>query len=155
MQRFSQWAALACLLLTLPACATIVRGSNQKIQANSAPAGATILVNGENRGTTPTTLLLPRNRSYQVVFRHEGYDDVTVNLNQQFEAGAALVGNIFSWGLLGMVVDVANGSAYQLTPDQLNVALEATDRTAAVTTNPDAIQVVFFTPDEVADIVTP
>lgn len=108
-------------------------------------------MNGEDKGATPTTLTLKRNRAHQVIFRHEGYEDVTINLDRQFKVGAAIAGNIFSWGLIGIVVDVANGSAYQLTPEQLNATLKQKGAVSSVKVEQDEIMVMFFSPSEVAN----
>ena len=136
------------LALVLSNCATIVRGSSQDFTANSEPAGARIFVNGEDKGATPTTLTLKRNRTHQIVFKHPNYEDVTINLDRKMKAGPAIVGNLLSWGLIGMVVDFANGSAYQLTPEQLDVTLRAMG-TSSVDVNDDEIKVIFFTPEQV------
>ncbi len=75
-----------------------------------------------------------------------GYQDVSLNLQKQFRTVPVIVGNIFSWGIIGAVVDFATGSAYQLTPEQLSAALE-NDKVGAIFPqehDPDAVHVVFF-----------
>ena len=52
---------LASLLLN-PSCATITRRTEQRIPVTSAPAGATVSVNGVKRGVTPLELRLSRER---------------------------------------------------------------------------------------------
>ena len=149
MKKLLQLVCLLVVALTASHCATIVRGTSQDISANSNPAGARIVVNGEDKGMTPTTLTLKRNRSYQIVFKLDGYEDVTINMDRQFKITAAIGGNFFSWGLIGIVVDVANGSAYQLTPEELDVTLRRTGSTTSASTDRDHVQVFFFTPDKV------
>jgi hypothetical protein len=139
---------LVCLSLNLN-CATIVSGTTQEFTANSSPAGARILVNGEDKGMTPTTLTLPKSRTHQVVFRLDGHGDVMVNIDRKFDAGSALLGNLFSWGLIGLVVDLSNGSAYQLTPQQLNVTLRSMSSSIELNVKEDEIRVFFFTEDQV------
>lgn len=148
MRQIGTLVCCAMLALVLSNCATIVRGSSQDFTANSEPAGARIFVNGEDKGATPTTLTLKRNRTHQIVFKHPGYDDITINLDRKMKAGPAIVGNLFSWGLIGMVVDFANGSAYQLTPEELDVTLRSMG-TAKVDIQADEIKVIFFTPEQV------
>jgi len=149
MKKLLQFVGLIALVLITSHCATIVRGTSQDFTTNSDPSGARILVNDEDKGTTPTTLTLKRNRSHKIVFRLDGYEDVTVNLDRKFMVGWPIFGNIFSFGLIGIVVDVANGSAYQLTPEELDVTLRRTGGTASIKAEEDHIQVFFFTHDQV------
>ena len=106
-------------------CATLVKGRTQGVYFNSSPAGARVLINGEDRGTTPLSLELKRSKDYTVVIRKPGYRDVTVSVDKKFTFGWPVVGNFFSWDLLGLVVDVADGAAYQLTPEETTVILDA------------------------------
>lgn len=107
---------LAFVTITLTGCATIFKGADADIQVNSNPSGASIFVNNINKGTTPTTLALKRNQNHLLTFKMDGYNDVTVEVNQKFDIATTIVGNIFSWSLLGVVVDVATGAAYSLEP---------------------------------------
>ncbi len=148
MQRTVQAILLTAFFLLNVNCATIIRGTSQDFRANSSPAGARVLVNGEDRGATPTSLTLKRNRTHQITFQMDGYEDVIINLDRDFKAGPTLVGNFFSWWIIGVVVDVANGSAYQLTPEELDVTLRGSQ--TALDVSADELQVIFFTPDQLA-----
>lgn len=150
MQRLLRSALLLSITLLVSSCASIVHGTSQDIPVNSDPSGARILVNGEDKGATPTTLNLKRGRDYQLVFRLDGYEDVTLNLERKFLAGSSVVGNIFSWGLLGIVIDVANGAAYELTPEELDATLRQNDMASTIDAREGSIQVFFFNPDQVA-----
>lgn len=110
------------------------------------------MVNGQDLGRTPTTLTLKRKNQYQVVFKLEGHEDVTLAIDKEFKFGATIIGNIFSWGIIGIVVDIANGSAYQLTPEQLHASLGARGTAARIDADSESIQVYFFEPSQV---VTP
>lgn len=101
------------------ACGTIFKGSSADVRINSSPSGAQVFVNDINRGTTPQSLSLKRNRDYVLDFRRDGYESVKVEVNKTFDLGTTVVGNIFSWGLLGIVVDLASGAAYSLEPADL------------------------------------
>jgi len=151
MRQLLRLGVLFILFVSVSNCATIVRGTSQDLRAESTPSGARVIVNGEDKGATPTTLTLKRNRTHQVIFRLEGYDDITINIDRHFKAGAAIVGNIFSWGLIGIVVDVANGSAYQLTPEELNASLNQMPAMSRMEFDDEHIQVVFLTPEQVSD----
>lgn len=149
MRNLLKSALLGVLILTTSNCATIVRGSSQEVPFHSNPAGALVLVNGMEMGQTPTTLKLKRDKNYQIVFRLDGYDDMTINMEREFKIGAAVVGNIFSFGLIGLVVDITTGSAYQLTPEQVNTTLRSMG-TSSLTPKEGEVNVVFFTPAQAA-----
>lgn len=134
------FAGLLAVLLLLPVvygCATIVRGSNQDVSVTSDPPNARVIVNGQDRGETPTTLSLDTGRDYQLEFTKEGMDSETINVTKDFTVGWPIFGNIFSWGLIGIVVDVANGSAYKLKPEQVDAALETTTGDVSVPEDSD------------------
>lgn len=116
-------------------CATIFKGSSADVRVNSAPSGADIYINQIDRGTTPQTLSLKRDRNYVLEFRKEGYQDVRVEVNKKFDLATTVVGNIFSWALVGIVVDLATGAAYSLTP-------------ADVQANMQELQAAGYLPDE-------
>ncbi len=109
--------------LLLSNCATIIHGTSQEIQAVSDPGGARVVVNGLDQGMTPAILKLKRNQDYQVVFQLEGYEDVSFTLNNRFRVGWPILGNLFSWGILGVAVDVSNGAAYTLSPSDLYASM--------------------------------
>lgn len=111
--------------LTMIGCGTIFKGSTRDINLNSNPAGATITINGVNRGVTPQTLSLQRNSNHQVEFTRDGYESVTFEITRNFDFATTIVGNLFSWGLLGVVVDLASGAAYSLSPEDLTAHMEA------------------------------
>lgn len=135
-----------CLVLVIGVmgCATIMRGRTQSVRFNSSPAGARVFINGEDRGSTPATLELKRNKDYRVVVKKEGYKDVTVNIDKEFTIGWPIIGNVFSWGLLGVIVDVADGAAYKLTPEETMAALEVEKVSFAPTNNHDTFQLAVF-----------
>jgi hypothetical protein len=108
--------ALVLLCTLTISCASIFKGSSADVRVNSNPSGANIFINGIDRGVTPQTLSLKRNSDYVLTFKKEGYEDLNFEIFKKFDIGTALVGNIFSWGLVGIIVDVATGAAYSLTP---------------------------------------
>lgn len=100
----------------LTSCATIFKGSTAEIRFNSTPSGADVLVDEINRGETPTVAHLSRSESHIVTFQKEGYEEVKVGINKKFDGATTILGNLVSWALLGIVVDVASGAAYSLSP---------------------------------------
>lgn len=114
---------ILCLLIS--GCATIFKGGSADIKVNSSPSGAEIYLNDINRGSTPQTLSLKRNKDYVLTFKREGYEDTKLEVTKKFDVGTTVVGNIFSWSLLGVVVDIASGAAYSLEPYNLQANMEA------------------------------
>ncbi|XWN38386.1 MAG: PEGA domain-containing protein [Balneola sp.] len=109
-------SALVLMSTLSISCASIFKGSSADVRVNSNPAGANIFINGIDRGVTPQTLSLKRNSDYVLTFKKDGYEDLNFEVFKKFDIGTAVVGNIFSWGLVGIIVDVASGAAYSLTP---------------------------------------
>ena len=83
-----------------------------------------------------------------VVIKKENYEDVTLNITREFKMGAAIWGNLVSWQIVGIVVDIANGSAYQLSPEELSVTLENTGMGLIDNNDPDSIVVYLFTKED-------
>ncbi|PAU94473.1 hypothetical protein CK503_06655 [Aliifodinibius salipaludis] len=114
--------AIAYLLIFsffLSSCATIFKGSNAEVRFNSSPSGAEVLVDEINKGETPTSAQLSRSESHIVTFQKDGYEEVKVKVNRNFDGATTILGNLVSWWLLGVVVDVASGAAYTLSPADL------------------------------------
>lgn len=109
-------ASILLFSFFLTSCATIFKGSHGEVRFNSSPSGAEVIIDQVNKGETPTTSQLTRNESHTVTFKKDGYEDVTVRVERKFDGATTIVGNLFSWLLLGVVVDVASGAAYTLTP---------------------------------------
>jgi heat shock protein HspQ/uncharacterized protein YceK len=116
---------LSIITLTFIGCGTIFKGSSADIRFNSSPAGADIMINNIDKGTTPQTIGLKRNQNHVVTFKKDGYKDVTMEITKKFDIGTTVIGNIFSWGLIGIIVDVANGAAYSLEPYDLQANMES------------------------------
>lgn len=135
---------------SLTGCATIVQGTDQRINVNSSPAGATVTVRGQQLGITPTTLNLKRGKDYEVLIALDGYEPITVYLEKEFDFAPAALGNIFSWGILGLVVDISNGAAYELSPDFIEANLSEMQAMIETTPEGDELTVVFLTPEQVA-----
>lgn len=102
----------AFLMVFTTSCATIFTGVNQKVYIDSNPPGATIIVDGENKGTTPQVVTLRRELSAfeynykEIKLIKEGYKE-NYRLYANFNPVCAL--NIFNVGIFA-IVDAATGS---------------------------------------------
>lgn len=105
----------------LTSCATVMHGPKQDIFVSSKPVGVLVKVN-DRTVTTPGSIKLDRGYpSYVLQFEKEGYDSVTVKLEQTTDGW--VWGNLFIGGIIGIAIDYSNGSAYELTPEKKEVVL--------------------------------
>lgn len=74
------------------------------------------MINGIDKGETPQSLSLQRSENHVLTFKKEGYKDVKVEIKKKFDGATTILGNLVSWFLVGIVVDVATGAAYSLNP---------------------------------------
>ena len=119
---------------TTSGCATIVHGNRQTVTVNSEPDGATVNIDGL-KGKTPFSASLARNNDYVVSIKKEGYKEEQVQITKSF-SGLSIIGNIL-WLLVGVLIDFASGSAYNLSPTKVDVELEKADTDKTSTGNVD------------------
>jgi hypothetical protein len=110
-------------LWVLSSCATLFKGTSQKVGYSSDPSGAKVYINGQYMGTTPFEMEMKSNQTYTIEFRKEGYESKTVVLNNSIGAGWIILDVL--GGLIPIIVDAATGAWYSLDQDHVNAALEA------------------------------
>lgn len=119
--------ALAAVALTLPACATVTRGTSQDFTVESTPPGARVVTsNGFECAATPCTFKMPRKPGFTATISMDGYATQEIHVDSRMAgAGAAgAAGNILIGGPIGLVVDGTSGAMNDLTPNPLVVTLE-------------------------------
>lgn len=126
--------------VTASGCASIIDGANQTMTFKSIPEAATLSVynkSGEkiHAGATPLTLSLKRGagffqaESYRVRFEKEGYKPSEILVSGSMNGW--YLGNLLLGGLIGMlIVDPMTGAMYKLTPEELNVEMDAGPKTS-------------------------
>ena len=89
-------------------CATLTRGTSQKIPITSNPSGAKIIVDGKEMGYTPLQLKLKKKKSYTIKIEKQGYNPLEIRITRKTSGSLAIsvLGNVF-FGCLGMVVGLA------------------------------------------------
>jgi len=112
----------ATLLAMLPGCAMVTNGLHQSVGIASDPAGATVLIDGEQAGLTPLTVSLPRAHTHRVELRKAGFVSVTQYLRSQPDE---YLRRQVRFGL-----DLDSGAANELTPAAINVELTPEATTA-------------------------
>jgi hypothetical protein len=127
-------AVALCAALSLPACATITRGSSQQFTVQSEPSGASVSTsNGFQCDATPCTFRMPRKDPFRATVSLDGYvtQEVDVTSGISGEGGAGLAGNLIFGGIVGGVVDANSGAMNDLKPNPLMVILVPEGQTAA------------------------
>jgi len=117
---------IALLGLSLSACATVTRGSNDDWIATSEPSGARVeTTNGHMCSQTPCTIKMPRRSEFVATFSRDGYQTVTVHVDNRIAGSGAvgLAGNVLIGGIIGVGVDAVSGAALDLYPNPAHVIL--------------------------------
>jgi len=112
-----------CFTITFSGCATIVSGRNQELPVYSTPSGAIVTV-GSMKQTTPATFSLDRRQgAYVIKVEMDGYESVEIKLKKG--TNGWVFGNILLGltGIIGIIVDISNGSAKKFVPDEVDVNL--------------------------------
>ena len=125
MKNLYRMGALALMTASLCACATVTRGTKQKIEFTSTPEGADVKTSEGYSCVTPCKTKLKRKTGFDAVFTKEGFEPTTVKVRSKFSGGgaAAGAGNILLGGIIGGVVDGSNGSLNSLTPNPVSAVL--------------------------------
>ncbi len=117
---------LVGVALSLPACATITRGSSQEFTVESTPPGARVSTsNGFQCDSTPCTFRMPRKDEFRATVSMDGYVTQEHQITSGISGGGAagLAGNVIFGGVIGGVVDASSGALNDLTPNPLVVIL--------------------------------
>ncbi|MDF1564465.1 MAG: hypothetical protein P1V51_15580 [Deltaproteobacteria bacterium] len=93
-------------------CATIISGTTQEIAIESNVPGATVK-SGSQTTQVPGKLSLKRNRRESFEVSAPGYQTRTVSPRREANPAVAVNCLCAGAGLVGLLIDVASGSAYQ------------------------------------------
>lgn len=120
-------AALAIVAMMTSGCATIVHlGSTEELSVSSEPSGATVVIDGTERGVTPLATKVERKKDHAVVLTKEGFEENQSRVESHISGWIA--GNIILGGLVGLLVDVMSGGGYTIEPDKVAVTLKPVER---------------------------
>ena len=131
-------AAFAAIGLLLSSCATLIHGSHQTVPITTDPPGAQLNIGG-SQYITPANVSLARDQEYQAVVTKPGYQTQTAEIHSSF-SGVTFIDLIF---IIPWAVDLADGAAYSLDPETVELHLQpqlasaaARSDVAAVATTP-------------------
>lgn len=130
MNAYLRIGAALVAVSSLSACATVLRGTNQKFEISSVPPGADVELSTGQTCVTPCKLKLKRKNSFTATIKKPGYQTATAQVESKFTGAGAGAGNIIAGGIIGVLVDSGNGSMRSLRPSPLEVKLVPTDSSA-------------------------
>lgn len=119
-------------ILSVGGCATVVRGTKDKVKFESEPTAAKVVVESVDKDklgpfdcTAPCSLKLKRNRDWNVVFSLSGYKDAKGYLKSKPSGGGVVsgLGNALAGGIVGMGVDAGTGAMHDLYPNPMKAKL--------------------------------
>lgn len=111
------------MAFTLTSCATIMSGSKQKVNISSTPNEAVVFIDYEEVGKTPFETKLVRKQEHIVRLELQGFQPYEITLKRKFNGW--IIANALVGGIIGVVVDLATGSFYYLSPREINAELQS------------------------------
>jgi hypothetical protein len=123
-----RWTALLAVPVFATGCASIINGTTQTIAVDSTPQGANVelhcMSGTVTGGRTPTSVSVKRKEtSCAVTFSKEGFHPATVRLER--ELSGWYFGNILVGGVVGFIVDAADGAMFTQSPGEVRATLMA------------------------------
>lgn len=114
------------LVLSLAGCATVTRGTKEKVTVDVEPKDAIITTSiGHKCDTQPCEFKVKRKKSFTVTAKAPGFEEQTVSVKTRVAtsgfAGAA--GNVLVGGIIGIAVDGITGAPLEHTPNPVNIKL--------------------------------
>jgi hypothetical protein len=121
VRNFALALALAGAAAILSGCATLVHGTTERVQLESRPAGAEVIIDDSRHVITPAAVKLSRGSSHHLVFHKPGYEDAKAELTSGLSGW--MLGNLVAGGLVGVMIDATNGAGHKLSSDTVNMTL--------------------------------
>lgn len=115
--------AAATLALLVSGCMTITRGPSPLLPIDSTPPGARVVLDGIDRGVTPTQLPVSGVESHILVLRKECYADETITLKRDFGTMPWFWTNMIV-PVVGHAIDIASGAAWRPYPQRVSATLK-------------------------------
>jgi hypothetical protein len=99
-------------------------GTTDIVRIRSIPPDATVTVDGQVL-QTPATIVLARNRTYEMTVSKPGFLEVHRMICRV--GNAISEGNLLVGGMVGLTADQSSGAAFRLYPSEFSVELVQTD----------------------------
>ena len=127
--KLSILAALAAAL-AVSGCASVVRGTTEKVSINSEPADAAIRTSlGHSCPASPCTVEASRKEGFTAFAEKEGYKPGSLYIGTKMSGNGAagLAGNILVGGIIGVGVDAVTGATLDHFPNPALITLVPVD----------------------------
>lgn len=135
---FALLIALSASTLPLSSCCSIVNGRSQDVKFSASPAGAKLIVDGQDRGTVPQVVSLKRSQTHTIRIEAPGYAPYEAVLDGSVSGW--VFGNIALGGLIGLAVDFGTGAIYVF--DDVNATLAPQVRVGSVQGKPEGARLI-------------
>lgn len=120
------------LLVGLPVvvgCATIFRGTKQRVMVTSDPPGAEVIDQPSGtRFTTPAATEMSRGEYHTLNVTKPGYEAQQLPMRRDLSVGF-WIADAFTLGI-GNIIDVSTGAMFHIKPQTVHVVLEPTSTTS-------------------------
>jgi hypothetical protein len=133
---FIQLLVCSYVLGLQASCATIVKGTRERVLINSNPQGATLVHNNNVLGKTPFSLEIDKkdrlkfDANNDLVLEMDGYEPYYLGIPFTFDMGWSFWGNMGLGmisagigGIVGYIVDWKNGMFYNVATDKIEATL--------------------------------
>lgn len=120
--KFTRWAGVLVIGLTLAGCATILGGKTQILTVNANVEGAEVFLNDRLLGTTPLSVSIKRGQVGVLRVTADGYQPYQIAMNKKISTLFWV--NILSGGSFGSTTDYATGAMYEYEPSTYMVSLQ-------------------------------
>lgn len=121
-------------------CATVIHGTRQDVGISSTPTNARVIVDNQQRGTTPTIAKLSRKDHHIVRIELDGYQPFEAILTRKVSGW--VWGNLVFGNVVGLAVDAISGGLYKLTPEQIQGQLNHPQSGTRIVPTTDGVYVV-------------
>lgn len=117
------------LFMLIAGCASLFSGIEQEMTFKSDPEGATVYVDGLEKGKTPLVVKLRKDEYKNVTFKKIGYRDEVVTLHSKLDP----IGLLNLIVITGFTTDALTGAMFEYAPGQYLVKLEKEHRKVSAT----------------------
>jgi hypothetical protein len=115
------------MAISVSACGTVTRGSNEDVTFNSDPPGAKVQTStGLVCQATPCTFPISRKQEFIATFDLPGHHSQQIAVKTEVSGGGAagMAGNILIGGVVGVVVDASTGATLDHSPNPVFATME-------------------------------
>ena len=119
-------AGLIGLVFSGSGCASIVRGSSEKLTIQSVPSGAQVRLSTGQAGVTPWEVEVKRKDTIFVTVTKDGYKEMSTAVISSIDGaslGIGTVANFVTLPILNDVIDYKTGANFSHKPNPLIVTL--------------------------------